>query len=43
VAGTAEIKIWVLGWGAKAKVIEPETLRNEVRAEIDSLIELYKE
>ena len=41
VAGTAEIKIWVLGWGAKAKVIEPESLRNDIRSEINSLINLY--
>jgi len=41
VAGTSEIKIWVLGWGAKAKVIEPESLRNDIRSEINSLINLY--
>jgi len=41
VAGTAEIKIWVMGWGANAKVLEPESLRNEIRSEINSLIDLY--
>lgn len=41
VAGTVEIKIWVMGWGAKANVLEPESLRNEIRSEIQSLINLY--
>ena len=41
VAGTDEIKIWVMGWGAKAKVVEPESLKIEIKSEIDSLVLLY--
>ena len=41
VAGIHDIKIWVMSWGAKAKVIEPEPLRMEIRNEIDALLELY--
>jgi len=42
VAGTDEIKIWILGWGSKAKVVEPEKLRIEIKSEIDSLMDLYR-
>jgi len=42
VAGTAEIKIWVMGWAANAKILEPESLRDEIRSEIYSLAELYE-
>jgi len=42
VAGIAEIKIWVMGWGAKAKVLEPESLKEEIKLEIDSLMRLYE-
>jgi len=41
VAGIAEIKIWIMGWGAKAKVLEPESLKEEIKLEIDSLMRLY--
>ena len=33
VAGTEEIKFWVMTWGAKAMVLEPEQLREEISAE----------
>jgi len=42
VAGIHDIKIWIMSWGAKAKVIEPESLKKEIRSEIDSLLTLYK-
>jgi len=41
VAGIHDIKIWVMSWGAKAKVIEPDSLKKEIKSEIDSLVTLY--
>ncbi len=41
VAGTKEIEFWVLKWGAKAKVLAPESLRDEIRAEIEAMREVY--
>ena len=41
VAGTREIKYWVLGWGAHAEVLEPAFLREEVLAEARSMARLY--
>ena len=42
VAGTKEIEFWVLKWGAKAKVLAPESLRDEIRSEIEAMREIYK-
>lgn len=42
VAGTDEIKFWVLRWGGKARVIEPESLRNEIRAEAKAILKNYR-
>jgi predicted DNA-binding transcriptional regulator YafY len=33
VAGTIEIKSWIMSWGANALVLEPESLKDEIRAE----------
>ncbi|MCP4623413.1 MAG: transcriptional regulator [bacterium] len=41
VAGIAEIKFWILKWGAKARVIEPESLRQAVRAEAEAMVGNY--
>jgi predicted DNA-binding transcriptional regulator YafY len=41
VAGTDEIKFWVLNWGAKAVVLAPESLREEIRAEAEAMLEKY--
>ena len=41
VAGIAEIKFWILKWGAKARVIEPEPLRQAVRAEAEAMVGNY--
>lgn len=41
VAGTKEIEFWVLKWGAKAKVLAPESLRDEIRSEIEAMREIY--
>jgi predicted DNA-binding transcriptional regulator YafY len=42
VAGTKEIEFWVLKWGAKAKVLAPESLRDEIRSEIEAMRENYQ-
>jgi predicted DNA-binding transcriptional regulator YafY len=31
VAGTDEIRFWVMGWGSHADVLEPEALREQIR------------
>jgi len=41
VAGTDEIKIWIMGWGAKAKVIEPKSLKEDIQSEIKLLAKSY--
>jgi predicted DNA-binding transcriptional regulator YafY len=38
---TEEIKAWVMRWGAKAIVLEPEELRDEVRAETVEMLAVY--
>jgi len=42
VAGTDEIKFWILTWGAHARVLEPETLKNEIRSEAEEMCKLYQ-
>ena len=34
IAGTHEVRVWILGWGADAEVLEPRALRDEVAAEL---------
>jgi len=41
VAGIAEIKFWILKWGAKAQVLEPESLREAVRKEAEEMVANY--
>jgi predicted DNA-binding transcriptional regulator YafY len=41
VAGTEEIKVWVMSWGAKAMVLEPESLREEIGGESEALLGKY--
>jgi predicted DNA-binding transcriptional regulator YafY len=41
VAGTDELKFWVMSWGSKALVLEPESLRDEIRAEAEAIQEKY--
>ena len=41
VAGIEEIKYWVLKWGAKARVIEPESLREAIQAEASAMVSNY--
>ena len=41
VAGTEEIKFWIMNWGSKALVLEPESLRNEIREEAEAMLQKY--
>ncbi len=41
VAGIEDIKFWILKWGAKAQVLEPVSLRNEIRSEVQSMMDYY--
>ena len=41
VAGIDEIKFWILKWGAKAAVLEPESLRDEIRKEAEAIVANY--
>jgi proteasome accessory factor B len=43
VAGLREIRIWILGWGADAEVLEPRGLRDEVAAELKRAATLYRD
>jgi predicted DNA-binding transcriptional regulator YafY len=41
VAGTEEIKHWVMQWGAHAEVLAPSRLRREIQAEAVAMAECY--
>jgi len=41
VAGTEEIKYWILKWGAKAKVLAPRSLREGIRLEAEAMVANY--
>ena len=41
VAGTDEVKHWVLSWGTSAEVIEPELLRRELATELQNSLRKY--
>ena len=41
VAGTQEIKHWILRWGKEAEVLTPERLRNEMRNEARAMAACY--
>ncbi|ASR45239.1 transcriptional regulator [Paenibacillus kribbensis] len=36
-----ELLQWILGWGADMVVLEPETLRKRVRAEVEKMLKCY--
>ncbi|MCU0561993.1 MAG: WYL domain-containing protein [Desulfobacterales bacterium] len=42
VAGTEEIKHWVLKWGARAEVLAPPALRAEIRREAEAMLKVYR-
>ena len=41
VAGTKEIKHWILRWGSQAQVLEPDSLREEIRSEAAEILGVY--
>ncbi len=41
VGGIAELRSWVLSFGAGAEVLEPETLRSDVRRELETAMARY--
>ncbi|MCG6878840.1 MAG: transcriptional regulator [Deltaproteobacteria bacterium] len=41
VAGTDEIRFWIMTWGSKAEALEPESLREEIRAETEAMASRY--
>ncbi len=41
VAGLQAIKSWILGWGPHAVVLEPAVLRQQIKAEAQSILEQY--
>lgn len=42
VAGTEEVKSWVLKWGARAEILAPASLRAAIRSEVEALRERYR-
>jgi predicted DNA-binding transcriptional regulator YafY len=41
-AGIHDIRIWVLSWGSKARVLAPENLKEMITSEIEALNRLYE-
>lgn len=41
--GTTELLTWVLGWGSKATVIAPASLRDEWKREVEAMMKAAKE
>ena len=42
VAGTIEIRLWILSWGADVEVLEPAALREDVAATLERAIAHYR-
>jgi predicted DNA-binding transcriptional regulator YafY len=41
IAGTEEIKFWIMRWGKDAVVLEPDSLREEIRMEAQGILREY--
>jgi predicted DNA-binding transcriptional regulator YafY len=41
VAGTKEIKTWILGFGSLAKVLEPASLVKEIKDDLEKSLRSY--
>lgn len=39
--GTGGIKIWLMGLGGEAEVLEPESLRNEIKKSVEEMMKIY--
>ena len=42
VGGLGEVKRWVMGYGSHAEVLEPESLRREIKEEVEKMKEIYR-
>lgn len=42
VRGTVEVENWVLSYGGRAEVLEPEELRDKIGAELEAAVALYR-
>jgi predicted DNA-binding transcriptional regulator YafY len=42
VAGTDEIKFWLMTWGSKAQVLSPAALRDEIISEAEAMLQNYQ-
>ena len=42
VGGAAEVRSWVLSFGAGAEVLEPESLRADVQKELEKAVARYR-
>jgi predicted DNA-binding transcriptional regulator YafY len=42
VAGTTEIKYWIMSWGSQAVVLSPDSLQMEIRNESEALLKNYE-
>jgi predicted DNA-binding transcriptional regulator YafY len=42
VAGTVELRSWILGWGDQVEVLEPESLRDEILGEVERVVGRYR-
>ena len=42
-AGTDEVKFWIMGWESHALVLEPANLKDEIRIELMAILEKYGE
>lgn len=43
VAGTREIRFWILSWGASARVLAPASLKQDIQTEIQAMQARYNE
>jgi len=43
VAGTKEIKFWIMSWGSNAQVLAPESLKKEIAAEAADMLRNYQQ
>ena len=43
VAGTTEIKYWIMGWGSRAVVLSPDSLQSEILSESETLLKNYEQ
>ena len=41
VGGMREIRIWIMGWGADAEVLEPAALREDIATEVTKAAAIY--